>query len=91
MRGVRACRAAASRFCNPSVRKRLVSVNDRSTLRKSFAALRDVISCTMTSGLAPATAFTIAALFNASAIVASAPTRRIDSALAGMRVRPTTE
>src|SRR4051794_23060541 len=88
MRGVSACFAAASRLFTPSVRSRLVSAKDRAILRRSFVSLSEVISCTITSGLALATACTMAARLSASAIAGSPPARRIASVLAGLRVQP---
>jgi hypothetical protein len=90
-RRVPVCFAAARRWSRPSVRRRLVKANTRSNLRRSLTPFSAVISCTMTSGLAPITASRTAGPIECIDDCHVCATRRIASAFPGVRVRPRTE
>jgi hypothetical protein len=85
-----AARAAASRWSVPTVRRRLVSANPSSSLRKSVIPARAVSSCTTTSGRAATTARSTASRSRASATTGSAPAARRPAALPAVRVMPVT-
>ena len=75
-RSTPASRAAASRWSVPSVRRRLVSANERSNLRRSRSPPSAVIWWTIASGRASATAARTPSRSSPSTTTGSAPSSR---------------
>ncbi len=84
-------RAAATRWSVPSVRRRLVVAKERSNLRRSRSPPSAVISWTIASGRAAATAARTPSRSSPSTTTGSAPSSRSRATFDALRVVPVTE